>query len=423
MSTNPQIPHSAEAERATLGAVLINPEALQQVAWLKAEHFYIHRHQFVWLAMVALDSQGKAIDILTVYEELERMGKTDVVEAAYLTGLVSDVPTSLNVEYYAGIVLDRAQRRADLEIAKEIAKGVYDGGVDRAAIIDMLTKNSSIQNGALPIGDMLNKFYSGVEERAKNPKDIWGISTSFTTLDRATGGLQRNTTTMLAGSPGVGKTTLLLQVLLFAARSGYRTAVYELEMDAERLIARIVSMLTGVPIRDMKSGKMENHWENFNRGMEVLEKLPLYICDEPEMDTMTIRADVARLKGTRGLDLVGLDYLNLLTDRMDDDDNKNTTAKAVRFRQICRKFEVAGLSVQSVTKEGMRSAIPTLADMSGPAEVGFSADNVFFLTQDADNAEKFTLLPAKMRDSDNGRKPIDLIKPKGKILFGEPARY
>lgn len=419
--TNP-IPHNVDAERATLGSVLINPESLHEIAWLTADHFYIHRHQFVWIAMVALESHGKPVDMITVSDEIERMGKSDDVPVSYLTSLMMDVPTSVNIEHYAGIVREYAQRRADLDIAREIATAAYADGVDRAKIIDLLTKNSNIQNGAVPIGDMLNKFYENVEDRAKNPKDVWGISTSFASLDKSTGGLQKHTTTMLAGAPGVGKTTLLLQILLFAARSGYKTAIYELEMDAERLIARIVSMLTGVPIRDMKSGKMENHWENFNRGIEQLERIPLFISDEPEMDTMTIRADVARLKGTRGLDLVGLDYLNLLTDRMDEDDNKNTTAKAVRFRQICRKFEVAGVSVQSVTKEGMRTAVPTLADMSGPAEVGFSADNVFFLTNDAENPERYSLLPAKMRDSDNGRKPIDLIKPKGKILFGEPAR-
>ena len=419
--TNP-IPHNVEAERATIGSVLINPEALQQVAWLKSEHFYMHRHQFIWTAMVSLDSQGKPIDLLTVYDEIERMGKAQDLDSVYITSLINEVPTSINVEHYAGIVLDYAQRRADLQIANEIANGAYGEGVDRAKIIDLLTRNSNVQNGAAPIGDLLNTFYDTVEERAKNPKDIWGISTSFPSFDKVTGGLQKHTTTMLAGSPGVGKTTLLLQILLYAARAGYKTAIYELEMDAERLIARILSMLTGVPIRDMKSGKMENHWENFNKGMEILERLPLFICDEPEMDTMTIRADVARLKGMRGLDLVGLDYLNLLTDRMDDDDNKNTTAKAIRFRQICRKFSVSGLSVQSVTKEGMRATVPTLADMSGPAEVGFSADNVFFLTNDSDDPEKFTLLPAKMRDSDNGRKPIELRKPKGKIVFGEPAR-
>jgi len=251
---------------------------------------------------------------------------------------------------------------------------------------------------------------------------VWGISTKLPTFDHATGGLQKQQTTILAGAPGVGKTTLLLQLLLEAAKQGHRVGIYELEMDAQRLLARIVSMLTDIPIRDMKSGRMENHWENFNRGISILEPLALYICDNPVMDTSQIRADVARIKARHGLDLIGLDYLNLLTDRDSDDDNKNTTAKAVRFRQICREFDVSGLSVQSITKEGMRALILSLADMSGPAEAAFSADNVFFMVQDAEKKTEFTLLPAKMRDSDNGRTPIPLRKPQGKIVFGEPAK-
>ena len=154
-----------------------------------------------------------------------------------------------------------------------------------------------------------------------------------------------------------------------------------------------------------------------------MSTLPFYICDNPTLDTSQIRADVARLKNTQGLDLVGLDYLNLLTDRESSDDNQNTTAKAKRFRQICREFKVSGVSVQSITKEGMRAINPGLADMSGPAELAFNADNVFFLVQDADQPTQFSLLPAKMRDSDNGRKPISLVKPQGKIMFGEMARY
>jgi len=132
-----------------------------------------------------------------------------------------------------------------------------------------------------------------------------------------------------------------------------------------------------------------------------------------------VRADVARIKNAFGVELVGLDYLNLLTDKDNDDRNGNVIDKAVRFRSLCREFIVAGVSVQSITKEGMKSLLPVLADMSGPAEVGFTADNVFFLVQDQDTQQDFSLLPAKLRDGDSGKKPIRIIKPAGKLMFGE----
>lgn len=419
--TSPGVPHSREAEEAVLGSALINPDAIRVISWLKPEDFYIHRNRWVWEVMLSLDDKGIPADLVTLNEEIARLGYD--VQLGYITSLINQTPTSLHIEHYAQIVVDYSERRKYIQIANQIASGAYSkDGVDCAHIIDLLTKNANARTGAMPIKGLLSNFYDAVTERAKNPCDVWGIATKITALDKATGGLQRQQTTMLAGSPGVGKTTLLLQLMLEAAKQGYRVGIYELEMDADRLLARLVSMLTNVPIRDMKSGRMENHWENFNRGMTMLEPLHLYICDNPVMDTFKVRADVARIKALHGLDLVGLDYLNLLTDVVSEDKNDNTTAKAVRFRQMCREFDVAGLSVQSITKEGMRAVIPSLADMSGPAEVAFSADNVFFMVQDENNKQDFTLLPAKMRDSDSGRTPIALRKPQGKIQFGEPAR-
>lgn len=415
------VPHSREAEEAVLGAALINPDAIRSISWLKPDDFYIHRNRWIWDAMLSLDKQGIPVDLVTLGEEVEKLNLD--VQTAYVTSLINQTPTSLNIEHYAHIVVDHAQRRNDINIANQIAAGAYStDGVDRAHIIDLLTKNTNNRSGAMPIKSLLSNFYDGISERSKSPKDVWGISTGITMLDRATGGLQKQQTSMVAGAPGVGKTTLLLQLMLEAGKQGWKVGIYELEMDTDRLLARLVSMLTGVPIRDMKSGRMESHWADFNKGMTMLEQLPIYICDNPVMDTSQIRADVSRIKALHGLDLVGLDYLNLLTDRDSDDDNKNTTAKAVRFRQICREFDVAGVSVQSITKEGMRAVVPSLADMSGPAEVSFSADNVFFMVQDADSKIDFTLLPAKMRDSDSGKKPIPLRKPAGKIMFSEPAR-
>lgn len=418
------IPHNPEMEQGTLGAVLISPDEYFTIAWLKPEHFHIHKNRYIWEAMTALVERQSAIDVLTVHDELERMGRGNDVSAGYVTGLINTFPYSYNAEHYAKSVLDYAQRRNDIQIANMIASSAYtQGGLDRAHVIDLLTKNTSAKSGALPIGGLLNDFYSELEARAKNPKEVWGISTGIPSVDKKTGGLHPQQTTMLAGAPAVGKTTLLLQMMLEAAKHGTRTAIYELEMDANRLIGRIVSMLTNVPIRNMKTGKMEKHWESLTNGIELLEKMPIYICDNPMMSTSDIRADVAKQKSLHGLALVGLDYLNLLTDHESTDDDKNTTAKARRFRQICREFNVSGVSVQSITKEGMKALVPHLADMSGPAEVGFAADNIFFLVGDTGNEEKFSLLPAKLRDGDTDRKPISLSKPKGKIMFAEPTRY
>lgn len=412
---------SLEAEASVIGSALIDPAVIHTLT-LRHDDFYIVKHQWIWGVIKRLADKRLAVDLVTVCDELERDGKlAEIGGSAYLTGLISQMPTSLNVEDHAEIVMDYSRRRKDVEIANLIAQGAHNGGVDRAKVIDLLTRNTDIEKGAASIGDLLNNFYSEVEERSKDPRDVWGIRSGLPTLDRTTGGWHPQQTTMIAGSPGVGKTTMLLQFVLQAAKDNRPTALYELEMDNNRLIGRLVSMLTGVPVRDMKTGRMEKHWKSFNAGIEQLERLPLYISDYPVMNTMQIRADVARLKNA-GVELVALDYLNLLTDKDNNDKHDNTTDKAVRFRSICREFRVAGVSVQSVTKEGMRELLPTLASMSGPAELSFTADNIFFLVQDQNEQTKFQLLPAKLRDGDMGRRPIDIIRPQGTLLYGEPAR-
>jgi len=414
-----EIPRSREAEEALLGSLIIAPELMPTIA-LKPEYFYIVRHQWIFAAMQELDRRGITFDLVTLSEELNKHDRlTELGGPAYLTALINQSPTSLNASHYADIVRDKASRRNDIKIANMIAEGAFNGGVDRAKAIDLLTKNSDNGKGATPLADSLPEFMDLVEKRAMNPKDVWGIDTGLPDLNKRTGGLHKQQTTMLVGAPGVGKTTLMLQIALHAAQKDCSVAIYELEMDLQpRLISRLMFMLTGVPSRAMLSGNMrEEYWPMLTNGIEILATLPIYICDNPVMDTMKIRADVARMKAQKGIEFVALDYLNLLTDKDGDNSNENTSAKATRFRQICREFDVAGLTVQSMNKEGMKSLIPHLADMSGPAEVAFSADNVFFLVEEPDKPLMYKLLPAKQRDGDMGHSPIQLIRPKNKIGF------
>jgi len=417
----PQIPHSRDAEEAALGSFIIDPERLKSVD-LRGTDFYIIRNRWIFDAMRRLDEKRTPIDLITLTEEIGE-NLEEIGGPAYLIALVNSTALSYNAEYYAEIIKDKSSRRRDLETANLIASGAYNGGVDRASAISQLTKNENIKGGAKKLGDDLSKFYDMVGERAKNPRDIWGISTGFPDLDKMLGGLQKQQTMMLVGAPGVGKTTLLLQIILNAAKKGRGAALYEMEMDKNpRLIARLIQMLTGVPVRNMMSGRMEDSdWPKFTHGIELLESLPIYISDNPVMSTMQIRADIARLKSKHSIDILGLDYMNLLSDSDGGDSNSDTTNKARRFRTICREFDLSGLTVQSVTKEGMKGIVPKLADMSGPASVSFDADNVFFLVENPDanqgNNKIYKLLPAKGRDNDTGFSSISLVKRIGQLEF------
>ena len=410
-----QLPHDENAERAVLGSLMIDPERRPEVT-LKPDDFYIHRHRMIYEAIKEL----KALDYVTLSAELEKRHQLEEVGGpAYLSQLVTACEHTYNLPGYVEIVRDKASRRRYLEVARMITMGAYNGGVDAAKAMDMLTRNENIERGAVRIADGLSRFMDKVEARSKDPRDVWGISTGLPDLDTLTGGLHSQQTTMLVGAPGVGKTTLMLQMALHAARDGHAGVIYELEMDTDRLTKRLLTMLVDVPTRAMASGHMDDHWPSFTYGIELLESLPLYISDNPVNTTMEIRADVARMKSRYNVEFVALDYLNLLADNDEDNRNENTISKAIRFRQICREFDVAGISIQSMTKEGMKAVIPQLADMSGPAEVAYSADNVFFMVRDQDLAKPmfYKLLPAKQRDGDMGNRAIDLMQVPGKLGF------
>ena len=193
----PDIPHSRTAEEALIGGLLINPDGISTVN-LKPHEFYIHRHGFIYKAMRQLNERGIAIDLVTLSEELSKLHQLEEIGGqSYLTSLITQSPNSYNLEYYAGIIRDKSQRRNDLKIANMIAEGAFNGGVDRAKAVDMLTQNANTGRGSVPLSSGLDEFYMMVEKRAEAPRDIWGIPTGLPDLDTRIGGLQKQQTLML----------------------------------------------------------------------------------------------------------------------------------------------------------------------------------------------------------------------------------
>jgi len=403
---------NTDAESGLLGSVIVDGN-LYPLIELEMDEFYIHRHQWIWEAMGNVNTKGIFIDHLTVQQELDRMGKLhEIGGVAYLTDLISRSAFSSQAMSYAAIVKENAGRRKQLEIANLLAVGAQNGGADIAKIIDSLSETGGTERQGRMMAAGLVDLYESVKERSNDPKDTWGIPTGFTDLDKRTGGLHRQQTLMISGDPGVGKTTLMLQIALNAAIAGYGVAVFEAEMDEQRTLRRLVEIQYGIPNRAMVTGRMDNHWESLTEGIETLSKVPLFLNDDPGITTAKMRGELARLRARHKIDLVCLDYINLLNDVAGDgrSTNDDIALKAKRFRNICREMNLAGLTVQSMTKEGMKSLVPHLADMSGPAEVHYGADTVFFLTSEPDHNNVYNLLPAKQRDGDGGNGAIKLVR-------------
>lgn len=402
------LPNNREAEEALIGSVLIDNSLLKKptVASITGEDFYLHRNGWIWDACVSL---GDTLDVLTLNALLEKRGVLEEAGGApYIAALLVNIPSAMNAERYAEIVRELAIRRRDIRIGQTIVSKAYEGTLDRAKYVDMLSKNEKVEGGAESLHNSLKQLVDMVEERSKNPKEIWGIPTQFTDLDKKIGGLHPEQTIIFAATAGKGKSVLAMQIAKNIAEQGIGVAIYSFEMSARRVLMRLLSADSGVPTRAMNTGHMADHWDSFYESVERLDKLPIYLADIFGMETSMLRADLATLKAKHDVQLIVVDYLNKLLDHDGGDDLANTKLKARRMQGICREFQVAGILIQSMNKEGMRSTVPTMADMSGPSEVAHEADVVFLMGVHPENPKLVQLYPAKMRDGDTAHTPITL---------------
>ena len=414
------LPHSREAEEAVLGAVLINSEVYDEVAaFLQPRDFYIIRLRWIWEAYTRLKEKRIPIDNLTVAETLDDMGRLDEIGGpAFLTALLNQVPTTLHAEHYGRIVLAHSQRRRLLMAANTIANLAYDQSVEIEQVMTGADKalreaqDSATARENINIGQVLSGVYDYAVERSKNPGKVWGMSTGFPDWDKLTGGLHRGQTTILSAPPGMGKTTLVMQVARNVA-SKHGVVVHELEMDKRDLGIKTYAAECGITTSEIHSGRIPpEKWEKMVAVLEAFEypRSRMVINDTPGITAAQLRANIARLSRQMDIGLLVVDYVNLLTDHDTRDENENTALKLRRLRDIAREFNLALLTIQSMTKEGMDdSTAPKLNSMRGPADLQFDADTVFFLVQDKKLRKVVHLTPAKLRHGNGERTPFDLM--------------
>jgi replicative DNA helicase len=403
--------------------------------FLKETDFYIHRHCWIWDVFNALDFRGTPIDILTVSEELDRRGQlAEAGGPAYLTNLVNQVPTSINAVEYGKIVHAHHTRRKLIEAANAIAQLGYDESrnveecvnkaIAETAALEVL---STSKNNFMNLGDLLTAVLVDVEERSKNPKEVWGLSTGLPRFDKKTGGLQQGELTYLVGQPGVGKTwlDLGLSMQLGGQAPG---AVISLEMKQMTIGRRILSGLSGVSSRNMKSGFMDDgDWPVLTDALDQYKKLPVYV-DDSSYDTDKLRAVLAQAKSEWGIKWFTLDYALLLMDR-GRDETEQTKLISANLKRIVHDLNLCGVVLHSVTKIGMDgSEQPKMADQRGSGQAIHDADLQLFITPlfekdpaveylpSAQKARMATLWCAKGRELEESRFKIHLTR-RGKSPF------
>ncbi len=400
---SPSIPHSREAEEAVVGAVLINPEAYYDVAqFLNADDFYIHRHKWIWEAFTRLHEQRIPIDLLTLAEELDRVGQLNEIGGpAYLTALINQVPSSLNAESYGRIVEGHAIRRRMINAANQIAalayneESVVENVMDEAEKAVFNVSERRLKHDLQPISTVLSDYYDRIDELAKRDEEFFGVPTGFIDLDRMLSGLQPSDLLIIAGRPGQGKTGFLLSIAKNAALTHKKkVAIFSLEMSNEQVIQRLIAQETGIDSQRLRTGKLtEQEWPLFTHAIEVFSDTKIFLDDTPAITPLQLRTKCRRLHMEYGLDLVIVDYLQLMGGETRNDNRVQEVSFISRnLKVLARELNVPVLTAAQLSRavEQRTDKRPVLSDLRESGSLEQDADIVMFIYR-PDQYEKDTV--------------------------------
>lgn len=388
-------PHSSEAERSVLGAALLSKEALFDVVEIvKADDFYDANHGEIFSAVLELSRRNSPVDAITVSEELKKRGTLDMVGGrAYIASLSSGTPTTANAEEYAKIVAEKASIRRLIRMSDDVVSKGYEDAMEPEQLIDLAEQgifeiSQSRQKGQYShIQDVLLKNIENIDRAAQLEGGLTGITTGFKELDEKTSGLQKSDLIILAARPAMGKTAFALSLALNAAVKGKASVlIFSLEMSEEQLGQRLLAMESRVDMQSLKTGRLQRHdWDDINDALGVLSKTKITIADTSGAGIMEMKSKCRRLKAEAGLDLVIIDYLQLMNpEGRADSRTQEISVISRNLKLLARELDcpVIVLSQLSRAPEARTDHRPMLSDLRESGSIEQDADIVLFLYRD-----------------------------------------
>ena len=388
-------PHDIDAEQAVLGSMLTDREAVNAaIEVLKEEAFYREDNRAIYQAIVNLYNKSEPIDIITLKDELESMGKFEQVGGFdYLASLPDKVPTTANVQKYIKIVEEKSILRNLIKTANEIIELGYDPAEDVEDIMDGAEKRifdlmqSKNQKGYTPIKDVLVESFTKLEELYNRKQHITGVPTGFAELDYKTAGLHGSELILIAARPAMGKTAFALNLATNAAlRGNAPVAIFSLEMSKDQLVNRILCSEAMVDSNKVRTGKLgEDDWVKLAGAIGPLSEAEIYIDDTPGISVTEIRTKCRKLSIDKGIGLVVIDYLQLVQGSKRAGSREQEIAEISRSLKILAKeinVPVIALSQLSRAVEQRPDHRPTLSDLRESGSIEQDADIVMFLYRD-----------------------------------------
>lgn len=390
-----KMPQNNEAEMSVLGVAFLNEYAMEKIVEeIDEEMFFNEANKKVFIALKSLHKESVPIDITTVKNELDKQKNLNAIGGIeYLSEIIDSVATTANLDYYIGIVKEKATRRKLIDTATNIITDTYEEDRDLTVLLDQAEKNilnvvkTRKTSELVPISTALRKAQENLELIAKNKSVITGLTTGFYDLDKATAGLHEGELIILAARPGMGKTAFALNLACNAAfNTDKAVAIFNLEMSAEQLVNRMISSVGQIEGDKLKTGMLgHNDWKRYNEALSELADTNIYIEDNAGITAPEIRAKCRRLASSeKGLGLIVIDYLQLVTT------GGKVESRQVEVSEISRslktmamelKVPVVALAQLSRNAERRESNQPRLADLRESGSIEQDADLVIFLNR------------------------------------------
>ena len=388
-------PHSVEAEQSVLGSILLDKEAMISVSeTLVPEDFYKEAHKVIYESMLKLYNSQSEIDLITLTDELRDQGYLDDIGGiAYITSLSTIVPTTSNIKYYINIVKEKSISRQLISAANDIINLGYDSSTKVEDVLENAEKKifdisqERTTNDFQPINQVLTETLSMLEKLYEEKSDVTGLTTGFRDLNKKINGLQRSDLLLIAARPAMGKTAFALNLVQNAALKGDASvAVFSLEMSKEQLVQRMIASQSTVELKKIKTGTLaDNDWPRITDGMAILSGAKIHIDDTPGIKISELRSKCRKLKIEKGLDLVLIDYLQLMEGEGHNESRQQEIAKISRSLKILAKeldCPVVALSQLSRAPEQRADHRPMLSDLRESGSIEQDADIVMFLYRD-----------------------------------------
>ena len=414
-------PQAIDLEEAVLGGIMLEKDAfISVIDILKAESFYTEAHQKIFKAILDLSSNEKPIDILTVTEELRKNNQLDEIGGPiYISKLTNRVASAANIEFHARIVAQKHIQRELIRVSSEIQTRAFDESIDVDDLLDFSEQElfqiaeGNIKRETVKINILIKEAILQIEEAGKTEGSLIGVPSGYTKVDRITSGWQKSDLIIIAARPSMGKTAFALSMAKNIAVDHNRPiGFFSLEMSSIQLVTRLIVSETELPSHRIRNGKLDDHeWKQLESNIKTLVEAPIFIDDTPAISLFEFRAKARRLKLQYKVELIVVDYLQLMTSTSDARGSREQEVSSISrsLKAIAKELEIPIIALSQLNRSvEMRSGNkrPQLSDLRESGAIEQDADLVIFIHR----PEKFGILTDEEGNSNKGLAEIIVAK-------------